>query len=229
MARRKLYLISGLVLLLLVSVGALWFMFGSSPLTGTGQTPASQDAPLAAVTRWPTPYSTPQWNPTQIAAMQEIYNGTNPGVVIARGTNTTPVTIVLEHGTTATPRTAHSPYVSYEVREYTLPITITKEWLFPDATGRYLEPGLVTFEKMWIFTVTRTGGTFHPGSGASSIWLDNRIIAYASGGPDGVSAFIYDPQLLKEGAAIGVSYGDFPPAKDRYLPERLHFNRPPTP
>lgn len=213
-SRRTIYLISGLLLLLLVSAGVLWFLFGSSPLTATGQAPTSQGVQLAIVTRWPTPFATPHYPPTEVAAMQEIYKGINTGTVIAQSANTTPV---------GTP----GLLVSYEVKEYTLPVPVTMDVRLPKSSGNRLDPSIVTFQKVWLLVVR--GGPFLAANNVWSIWLDNTIVGASGGGRDGISAFIYDPQLLREGAAIGVSWGLGPPVEDYYLPELLHFDRPPTP
>ena len=149
--------------------------------------------------------------------MQEIYNGTNPGVVIAHSTNTN-----------TTPVATPAFLVSYEVREYTLPVPVTKEWRFPDVAGNDLELGLVTFQKMWILTVR--GGPFYVGNNSYYIWLDDRLLDAAGNGLDAVSVFVYDPQQFIEGAEIRVTWGLYPPTENNSpLPERLHFNKPPTP
>jgi hypothetical protein len=221
MDQTRVKLTIGLLVVVLGSLGLLSIMLGNLRQTNTAPNPMPT-APsssitrtvVVALTRWPTPYSTPQLNPTEIAAFRDIYNGTNTGTVIARGTNTTPVA-------------TSSPFISYEVREYILPVPVTMERGLPNAAGNDFELGLVTFQKMWILSVT--GGPFYPGGNMYSIWLDDRLLGGAAGSLDQISVFIYDPQLLQEGAAIGVSWGSYPPGEDYYLPERLHLIRPPAP
>jgi hypothetical protein len=169
--------------------------------------------PVVRITVWPTPYSTPEQNPTQIAARLDVFSGTNAGTVIAHGTNVTPIV-------------DGPPLITYEVREVTLPISVTYEHLFPDKTGEHLVPQLVTFDKIWVFTVT--GGPFVAANNAWTIWLDDTIVGESGGGDNGIAVLIVDPVLLREGARIGVSWGRGKP-EESYLPERLHFERPPVP
>lgn len=168
--------------------------------------------PRITITVWPTPYLTPQPNATTIAVVGDLFSGRITGTVIARGTNTTPLNTL-------------PPLISYEVEEVTLPMPITLEWLLPDATGILLEPRLVTFDRAWHLTVT--GGPFQVGNNDWTIWLDDKIVGRSLGGDSSISVLILDPSLLREGAAIGVSRGYYKPRPDNYLPDSLHFQRPP--
>lgn len=143
--------------------------------------------------------------------MDDIYSGRLRGEIIARGSNTTPV-----------PAGRVISIISYELEEISLPITVTMDRRVP-VSATWLQPKVVTFDKVWVFTVT--GGPFRVASLSWTIWLDDQVIGDSGGGENGISVLVYDGSLLREGATIGVSYGLSKPYLE--LPEKLHFIRPP--
>ncbi len=129
---------------------------------------------------------------------------------------------VIGEGKEAQP-TARNGLRSYQVEEVTLPTFLTC-YVARVVNGRTIED-LFTFKKFWRFTVVGD----HVNTGTSnpwSIWLDETLIGASSSG-DKLTTFVYDPALLREGAAIGVSYGIFLPQDT--LSTRLHLNIQPTP
>lgn len=237
MNRGQLNPIMGLLLLLAGGIAVALIASAATRNTSTGQAPppqstsqatAPQTTPATSATSvaaqsattmsspqpentlepMPTREPTPQLSPQEIQALDDVYSGRLRGTIIARGTNATPIPV------------GRMSLLSYEVEEITLPITVTADMLVPTSDGNYLQPRVITFDKIWVFRVT--GGPFLDAANIWTIWLDDHVIGYSGGGEDYIAALFFDRSLLHEGATIGVSYGEGKPYV--HLPEKLHLD-----
>lgn|GEM_PF-5745709 len=141
---------------------------------------------------------------TAISAEAEMYQSlrTRTGAIVAQGTNTIP--------------TGALHVRTYRLEEVRLPA--------PFSFTRHVTGRDITVDRVWRLTVT--GGRFQVRSASINVYIDG---VYAGvGGLGGQSpehnelvALIFDGSILREGAAIAVSYS----TGDAYteLPERLHF------
>jgi hypothetical protein len=158
------------------------------------------------------PLTTP--NPTEVAHIQtgqllDQYFNHEPGVVLAQGTEATPLPDM------------YLDLRSYQVAEITLPRQITYTVGVP--ISGTIQPRLLSFGKVWRLKIT---GSFLITNSSYNVYLNDTFIGV--GGPieGGLTTILFDPSPLIEGARIGVGYGSDPPT---YLPERLHLIQQPSP
>jgi hypothetical protein len=191
----------------------------STPASSPASTPHSSPPATIQITVIPAPSGTPDTSrfptpdPTRVAWRQYVDHifYRQEGVIIAQGTNATPIPHELLNVSLTT----------YQVEEVSLPNTITMKLRVPGPTRDRLEPRTVTFDKLWRITVF--GGTFWVGNASWTIWIDDTLVGNGLEGRDRLTTIVVDRTLLREGATIGVGRGTRP----TLLPERLHFNRAP--
>lgn len=101
---------------------------------------------------------------------------------------------------------------SYRVEEVTLPHSVEAE------------VGGVRTEVNKAFRITITGGPFPVRALPPVLWIDDVAVGYGveSEDLDRITAVTYDASLVREGAAIYLSYGDKKSKEDRVqVPEKL--------
>ena len=142
----------------------------------------------------PTASQPPRSNPQRLIAatplplnkreptMYELYK--QKGDLLAQGTNTNPV--------------GNYRLTTYRVEALTLaqPMTITSDQRTQEVS------------KAWRITIQ--GGPFRVGDLGYVIWIDDTPLGFAQENRDlsEVSAIIFDPSVLRDGATIAVSYGE---------------------
>ncbi|HYJ87805.1 MAG TPA: hypothetical protein VEW46_17205 [Pyrinomonadaceae bacterium] len=123
-----------------------------------------------------------------------------PGKIVAEGTNTEPV--------------GGFKLISYRIEEVTLP----KVMEFENYQRRKLKA-----DKYHRIIVT--GGPFRIGNESHYIWIDDTVIGWGSESTDvrSLTAIVFDPSVLREGATIYVSWGYTKSFMCQALPEKLKF------
>ncbi len=122
-----------------------------------------------------------------------------PGKVLAKGKNTSPV--------------GQFKLLNYRVEELALPRSMKVE-----LNGQQVE-----VNKAWRVTVT--GGPFPVRALPAVIWIDDQIVGYGVENDrlSAITAITFDPSLLRDGAAISLSYGEEKEGRAR-LPEKLNLS-----
>lgn len=101
---------------------------------------------------------------------------------------------------------------NYRVEELTLPEAVSVE-----VKGKRVETSRA-------FRVTVTGGPFPVRALPAVVWIDDVAVGYGveSEDLDAITAVTFDESLIRDGAAISISYGDKENKQDRTaLPEKL--------
>ena len=157
--------------------------------------------PLTSIIPGPTMNATEVAETEHVRYVSDILNF-SPGTIIARSIGPTPT------------GTARPIITGYEIKEVVLTSTITTEIRVPTLHSRQMHVETVTFDRFWRLTVL--GGPFMAGNNSWYIWIDDTIVN------KGPSAVIFDRTLLREGARIGVSWGNSTLLLT-YLDETLHI------
>lgn len=192
--------------------------------TTVGQGIASPTPEPIQVTEFPTasgPYPTVPFtpNPTDVASNIEVRRkidllDNTPGVIIAQGSNTTPV-----------PVDYRGFYIkSYRVEKVTLPSVESWDILGPVAGQNEFRPQTVTFNQFYKFIVT--GGNVPMINNILSLYIGERAASTGYVSADGITFLIFDPTLLVEGSTIRAGFGRAPDFH-KTLPETLHLNLAP--
>jgi hypothetical protein len=158
------------------------------------------------------PLATP--NPTEVAHMQTgqllgQYFNHEPGVVLAQGTEATPLPDM------------YLDLRSYQVAEIELPQQITYTVGVP--ISGTIQPQLLSFRKVWRLKII---GDFLVTNSGYNVYLDDTFVGVGGESEGGLTTILLDSSPLVEGARIGVSSNSMPTT---YLPERLHLIQQPSP
>lgn len=132
------------------------------------------------------------------------------GQILAQGTNDVP--------------TGSRNLKTYRVEAVRLPGRITCALPVPRSTNDGFQDQTITLDHFWRLTIS--SGPFYVGSLSWSIWLNDRLVGIGLNNSEAteVSAIMFDPALLQEGAMIGITRGVGLPDEVQYLPETLHFS-----
>lgn len=153
-------------------------------------------------------------NPTEVALLQtgqllDEYAYHQPGVVLAQGTEATPLPDM------------YLDLRSYQVAEIELPHQITYTVGVP--ISGTTQPQTRSFGKLWRLRIV---GSFLTTNSSYNVYLNDTFIGVGAPIEGGLTTILFDPSSLSEGARISVGYGFAPPT---YLPERLHLIQQPSP
>lgn len=165
-----------------------------------------------------TPLRTP--NPTEVAIFAldkylEYVKRQQPGTFIARRTLTTPITL----GGATQPMTI----TGYTVEAVVMTSTVTHNVTVPGGALGSQEHPLAseqrTFDRLW--RVVIDGGPFSETNMGWFVWIEDKMAGGTFKRNGSLVAIVFDRELLREGARIGLGSGTNGPM---YLPEPLHFD-----